>query len=181
MAVGCALVLGTGLRDLDWTALGRDIVLYTAGTVLVAVLAAGQIRRTPRDAPGNPLSAFAVAEGGLGVGRGEFTSLLIALGAVWIVVKRQVRAQVPLPRCTRSRSVACAKYWRANKLDSARSPALPTRWRSINALCLRSDGRLVLPEPAQPPTSVPDRADRVARWARDPTGKFTVDCSARRH
>ncbi|MGK8487625.1 hypothetical protein [Nocardia asiatica] len=102
--MGCPFVV-TGLRHLDWTALGRDIVLYTAGTVL----AAGQIRRPPRDAPGNPLSAFAVAEGGLGVARGEFTSLLIALGAVWIVVQLQVRAQVPLPRCTRSRSVACPK------------------------------------------------------------------------
>ncbi|WP_051046153.1 hypothetical protein [Nocardia asiatica] len=73
--MGCAFVV-TGLRDVDWTAIGRDIVLYTAGMLL----AAGQIRRTPRDSPGNPLSAFAVAEGDSSVARREFTSLVIACG-----------------------------------------------------------------------------------------------------
>ncbi|WP_280241196.1 hypothetical protein [Nocardia abscessus] len=45
----------------------------------------------------------------------------------------------------------------------------------IDALYLQSGGGLVLAELAPPPTSVPERADRVARWARDPVGEFAVD------
>ncbi|MGY2007440.1 hypothetical protein ACW9HJ_10960 [Nocardia gipuzkoensis] len=174
VAGGCAFVVVTGLRNLDWTALGRGIALYTAGTGLVAVLAVGQVRRAfghaPRAAPGEPAWAWPVW---------GIASLLIALGAVWIVVELWVRARVlirrirPLHRVMVSRFPEVVAHEQAG--FSTQLAASDQVAQIIDALYLQSGGGLVLAELAAPPASVPERADRVARWARDPAGEFAVD------
>lgn len=174
VTTGCLFVVGTGLRNLDWTALGRGIALYTAGTALVAVLAASRIRRdfqhAPRVAPGDPAGAWPLW---------GIASLLIALGAVWIVVEVWVRARVllrrirPLHRTMVGRFPEVVTYQQRG--FSTQLAASDQVAQIIDALYLQSGGGLVLAELAQPPASVTDRAERVARWARDPVGAFVVD------
>ncbi|WP_159842094.1 hypothetical protein [Nocardia sp. CY41] len=174
VAVGCAFVVVTGLRNLDWTALGRGIALYTAGTAVVAGLAAGRIGRAfkhaPRPAPGDPAWAWPIW---------ELASLLVALGAVWIVVELWVRARVLLRRI---RALHRTMVGRFPEVVAHEPGGFSTQLRAsdqvaqiIDALYLQSGGGLVLAELAPPPASVADRADRVARWVRDPAGEFVVD------
>ncbi|WP_063022317.1 hypothetical protein [Nocardia niwae] len=174
VAVGCAFIVVTGLRNLDWTTLGRGIALFTAGTALVAVLAVGRIWRAfqhaARAAPGEPAWAWPFW---------ELASLLIALGAVWIVVELWVRARVLLHRIRALHGVMVGRF---PEVVAHEQSGFSTQLRAsdqvaqiIDALYLQSGGGLVLAEVAPPPASVADRADRVARWARDPAGEFVVD------
>ncbi|MGW4328649.1 hypothetical protein ACWEKR_22425 [Nocardia sp. NPDC004573] len=174
VAVGCAFVVVTGVRNLDWTALGRGIALYTAGAAVVAGLAAGRIGRAfqhaPHPAPGDPAWAWPIW---------ELASLLIALGAVWIVVELWVRARVLLRRI---RALHRTMVGRFPEVVAHEQGGFSTQLRAsdqvaqiIDALYLQSGGGLVLAELAPPPDSVADRAARVARWVRDPAGEFVVD------
>ncbi|MFE7746220.1 hypothetical protein [Nocardia sp. NPDC057455] len=173
VAAGCVFVVLTGLRNLDWTALGRGIALFTAGTAVVAVLATGQVRRAfehaPRGASGAPSWAWPVW---------GFASLLIALGAVWIVVELWVRARVLLRRI---HSLHRTMVDRFPEVVAHEQSGFSTQLRAsdqvaqiIDAFYLQSGGGLVQAE-LPPPASVADRAARVARWARDPVGEFVVD------
>lgn len=45
VAAGATFVVITGVRNLDWTPLGRGIALYVLGTAVVAVLAVRQLQR----------------------------------------------------------------------------------------------------------------------------------------
>jgi hypothetical protein len=106
-------------------------------------------------------------------------SLLIALGAVWIVVELWVRARVLLHRIRSLHRIMVGRF--AEVVDHEQS-GFPTRLRAsdqvaqiIYALYPPSGGGLVPAELASPPASVADRAARVARWARDPAGETLVD------
>ncbi|NKY29027.1 hypothetical protein [Nocardia gamkensis] len=174
VAAGSVFVVVTGLRTLDWTALGRGIAFYTAGTAVVALLAAGRVRRAfqhaPPAAPGTPSWAWPLW---------GLASLLIALGAVWIVVELWVRARVLLRRI---RSLHRTMVGRFPEVVAHEQSGFSTQLKAsdqvaqiIDALYLQSGGGLVLAELASPPASVADRAARVARWAHDPAGEIVVD------
>lgn len=170
VAVGCVFVVVTGLRNLDWTALGRGIALYTAGTAVIAVLAVDRVRHTPQVAPGDPGWAWPAR---------AVASLLIALGAVWIVVELWMRARLLLRRI---RPLHRTMVGRFPEVVAHEQSGFSTQLKAsdqvaqiIDALYLQSGGGLVLAELAPPPASVADRADRVARWARDPVRAAAVD------
>ncbi len=104
-----------------------------------------------RSAPGNPAWAWPAW---------ALSRLLIALGAVWIVMELGCAPGCRCAgsgRCTKSWSTASPKWWRTNRVDSPRSSKLPTKWRSSSTRCTCSPAGLVLAELAPPQASVPDR------------------------
>ncbi|MFC3964273.1 hypothetical protein [Nocardia jiangsuensis] len=173
VALGCLLVVVTGLRNLDWTALGRGIALYTAGTALVGVLAAGEIRAA---AAGEPARAAGAA---LPFGLlWELAALLIGLGAVWIVVELWVRARLLMRRTHALHSLLVHRF---PQVIAHEQSAWSTQLRAsdqitqiMDALYLQAGGGARFAA-GGPPASVPERAAAVARWARDPRGTDGVD------
>ncbi|MFG1796934.1 hypothetical protein [Nocardia sp. NPDC049149] len=174
VTVGAVFVVITGLRNLDWTTLGRGIAIYTAGTAVVAVLAFLQVRREFTDAtrvpPGNPTWAWPAW---------EVASLLIAFGAVWIVVELWVRARVLLRQIRPLHRMMVGRFPEVVAHDQTGSS---TQLRAsdqvaqiMDALYLQSGGGVVLAAVGPPPRSITDRADTVAQWARNPLGDVALD------
>lgn len=164
----------TGLRNLDWTALGRGIAIYTTGTAFVAVLALLQIRQAlidaPRTAPGHATWAWPAW---------EIASLLVAFGAVWIVVELWVRARVLLRRIQPLHRTMIDQFPEViaheQTSSSTQLKASDQVAQIMDALYLQSGGGLELIAAGPPPSSPAERADRVAEWARNPLGEVVVD------
>ncbi|MEU0502840.1 hypothetical protein [Nocardia sp. NPDC005998] len=174
VALGCVFIVITGVRNLDWTTLGRGIAIYTAGTALVAVLAVLQIRRAVIDAPvakpGEPdwgWPAWAAA------------ALLIALGAVWIVVELWIRARILLRQIKVLHRTMVGRFPEVvaheQKSTSTQLEASDQVAQIMDALYLQSGGGVELVSAGPPPPLVSARADRVAQWARNPLGEAVVD------
>ncbi|WP_433728522.1 hypothetical protein ACQP0C_39220 [Nocardia sp. CA-129566] len=174
VALGCVFIVITGVRNLDWTTLGRGIAIYTAGTALVAVLAVLQIRRACIDAPvakpGEPdwgWPAWAAA------------ALLIAFGAVWIVVELWVRARILLRQIKVLHRIMIGRFPEVVAHDqpgtSTQLEASDQVAQIMDALYLQSGGGVELVSAGPPPPLVSARADRVAQWARNPLGEVVVD------
>ncbi|AFT98533.1 hypothetical protein [Nocardia brasiliensis] len=174
VAFGAVFIVITGLRNLDWTTLGRGIAIYTTGTAVVAVLAALQVRRafndTPRVAPGNPTWAWPAWEA---------ASLLIAFGAVWIVVELWVRARVLLRQIRLLHKIMVGRFPEVVAHDqtgtSTQLRASDQVAQIMDALYLQSGGGVVLAAVAPPPRSIAERAGTVAEWARNPLGDVAID------
>ncbi|WP_109525172.1 MULTISPECIES: hypothetical protein [Nocardia] len=173
-ALASAFVVVTGVRNLDWTTLGRGIAIYTSGTALVAALSAAQIRRAVTDAPrASPGEAdwawplFAVA------------ALLVALGAIWIVVELWLRARLllrrigPLHRTMIERFPEVIAHGRPGA--STQLAASDQVAQIMDALYLQSGGGVESVAAGAPPRSIPERAARVAEWARNPLGDIVID------
>ncbi|RDI66183.1 hypothetical protein [Nocardia pseudobrasiliensis] len=172
--LGCVFIAVTGLRNLDWTALGRGIALYTSGTILVGLLSVLSIRRLiveqPAARPGEPgwfWPAWQVA------------SLLIAIGAVWIVIELWARARLLLRQIRLLHRVMTKRFPEVVAHDQTGSAtqlkASDQVAQIMDALYLQSGGGVELAAAGSPPASVVERADRVARWARNPLGDVIVD------
>ncbi|MFQ6398871.1 hypothetical protein ACLMAJ_36210 [Nocardia sp. KC 131] len=174
VALGSTFIVITGLRNLDWTALGRGIAIYTTGTAFVAVLAVLEIRRAfidaPRAAPGNAAWAWPAW---------EIASLLIAFGAVWIVVELWVRARVLLSQIRPLHRTMIGRFPEViaheQETSSTQLKASDHVAQIMDALYLQSGGGIELTAAGPPPSSPVDRADRVAEWARNPLGDAVVD------
>ncbi|MFI6215738.1 hypothetical protein ACIBCD_27415 [Nocardia brasiliensis] len=174
VAFGAVFIVITGLRNLDWTTLGRGIAIYTAGTAVVAVLAVLQVRRAfndaPRVAPGNPTWAWPAWEA---------ASLLIAFGAVWIVVELWVRARVLLRQIRLLHKIMVGRFPEVVAHDqtgtSTQLRASDQVAQIMDALYLQSGGGVVLAAVAPPPRSIAERAGTVAEWARNPLGDVAID------
>lgn len=173
-ALGCVFIVITGVRNLDWTTLGRGIAIYTGGTALVAVLAVLQIRRAfieaPVAKPGEPdwgWPAWAAA------------ALLIAFGAVWIVVELWVRARILLRQIKILHRIMVGRFPEVVAHDqpgtSTQLEASDQVAQIMDALYLQSGGGVELVSAGPPPPLVSVRADRVAQWARNPLGEVVVD------
>ncbi|MEV0299010.1 hypothetical protein [Nocardia sp. NPDC050710] len=171
---GCLFIVVTGLRNLDWTTLGRGVAIYTTGTALVAGMSALQIRRAmidaPRSAPGQPEWGWPAW---------EVAALLIAFGAIWIVVELWLRARVLLHRIRLLHRVMVGRFPEVVAHDQ---PGTSTQLRAsdqvaqiMDALYLQSGGGVELRTAGQPPASIAQRADRVARWAGNPLGEIVID------
>ncbi|MBU3061109.1 hypothetical protein KO481_06185 [Nocardia sp. NEAU-G5] len=172
--VGCVFIAVTGLRNLDWTALGRGIALYTAGTIVVGVLSALSIRRLaigePEALPKNPGWYWPVW---------QVSSLMIAIGAVWIVIELWVRARVLL-RQIRPLHVTMTKRFPevvAHDLagTTTQLKASDQVAQIMDALYLQSGGGVELMAAGTPSGSTTERAERVAEWARNPLGEVVID------
>ncbi|WP_067647475.1 hypothetical protein [Nocardia harenae] len=173
VALGCLLIVVTGLRNLDWTALGRGIALYTAGTALVGLLAAAEIRRALAGEPGR------VAGAALPFARlGELAALLIGLGAVWIVMELWLRARLLMRRTQALHSLLIRRFPQVvaheQSVWSTQLRASDQITQIMDALYLQAGGGARFAA-GRPPASVPERAAAVARWARDPRGTDGVD------
>ncbi|MBF6272058.1 hypothetical protein A5789_06740 [Nocardia sp. 852002-51101_SCH5132738] len=172
--LGCVFIAVTGLRNLDWTALGRGIALYTAGTMATGVLAALSIRRLTVGAqpvpPGEP--------GWFWPGW-QLASLLIAGGAVWIVIERWMRARLLLRQI---RALHRTMIKRFPEVVAHEQTVSVTELKAsdqvaqiMDALYLQTGGGMELAAAGVPARSVTERAERVARWARNPLGDEIVD------
>ncbi|MBF6332691.1 hypothetical protein [Nocardia transvalensis] len=172
--LGCVFIAVTGLRNLDWTALGRGIALYTSGTILVGVLAALSLRRLAsgreQARPGEPgwfWPAWQVA------------SLLIAVGAVWIVIELWARARLLLRQIRTLHRTMIKRFPEVVAHDQTGSTtqlkASDHVAQIMDALYLQSGGGVELAAAGPPPSAVTDRAEQVARWARNPLGDVIVD------
>ncbi|MFX0574033.1 hypothetical protein [Nocardia nepalensis] len=174
VAFGCVFIVITGVRNLDWTALGRGIAMYTTGTALVAVLAVLQIRRAFIDAPvakpGQPDWAWPAWEA---------AGLLIAFGAVWIVVELWVRARILLRQTKVLHRIMVGRFPEVVAHEqtgtSTQLKASDQVAQIMDALYLQSGGGVELVAAGPPPPLVSARADRVAQWARNPLGEVVVD------
>ncbi|WP_227998232.1 hypothetical protein [Nocardia australiensis] len=174
VTLGSVFIVITGLRNLDWTTLGRGIAIYTAGTAFVAVLAILEIRRAfidaPRTAAGQPAWAWPAW---------EIASLLIAFGAVWIVVELWVKAHLllrqirPLHRTMIGRFPEVVAHEQTS--SSTQLKASDQVAQIMDALYLQSGGGVELIAAGAPPASPFERADRVAEWARNPLGDIVID------
>ncbi|MEV5652844.1 hypothetical protein AB0L57_31720 [Nocardia sp. NPDC052254] len=172
--IGCVFIAVTGLRNLDWTALGRGIALYTTGTILAGILAALSIRRLAVD--DHPVRA---GEPGWFWPAWQVASLLIAVGAVWIVIELWLRARLLL-RQTRSLHRTLIKRFpevlaHEQTVSATQLKASDQVAQIMDALYLQTGGGMELAAAGDPARSVTERAQKVARWARNPLGDDIVD------
>ncbi|MCP9621381.1 hypothetical protein FOH10_28515 [Nocardia otitidiscaviarum] len=172
--LGCVFIVVTGVRNLDWTTLGRGIALYTTGTLVVGVLSTLSLRREIDHAampkPQQPdwfWPAWQIA------------SLLIAMGAVWIVIELWLRARLLLREIRTLHRVLVARFPEVVTKDQTGSTtqlkASDQVAQIMDALFLQSGGGVELADAGAPPESVAERAERVALWARNPFGETVVD------
>ncbi|WP_280420351.1 hypothetical protein [Nocardia carnea] len=171
-AAGIFIVV-TGLRNLSWTALGRGIAIYIAGTALAIGLAAGQIQRgltgAPGAEPGQPTWAWPLW---------QVAALLIAFGAVWIVVEMWLRARLLLRRVQSLHKVMVKRFPEVVQEETGTSTQLKASDRVaqiMDALYLQSGGGVEIAAAGDPPAAIGRRAERVAEWAKHPLGPALVD------
>ncbi|MFF0531321.1 hypothetical protein ACFYT3_23410 [Nocardia amikacinitolerans] len=174
VVLGAIFIVVTGLRNLDWTTLGRGIAIYTAGTALVGVLAALHVQRALADEPRAP-----AGEPTWGWPAWEIAALLIAFGAVWIVVELWVRARVLLRRIRPLHRLMVGRFPEVVAHDqtgtSTQLRASDQVAQIMDAFYLQSGGGVELVAAGAPPSAVAERADRVAQWARNPLGDIVID------
>ncbi|WP_067720920.1 hypothetical protein [Nocardia yamanashiensis] len=177
----CVFIVVTGVRNLDWTTLGRGIAIYSTGTLLVGLLSALSIRRAFQHEP--------MAE----PGKGDWfwpvwslASLLIAIGAVWIVIELWVRARLLLRQIRTLHRVLIARFPEVVAKDQTGTgtqlKASDQIAQIMDALYLQSGGGvdlasvgIELTDATKPPDAVVPRAERVAEWARNPFGDVVID------
>jgi hypothetical protein len=131
VALGCVFVVITGVRNLDWTTLGRGIAIYTAGTAVIAVLAVLQVRRACADA--SPTKA---GEPDWGWPIWEAAALLIAFGAVWSCGCARESCCGRSRYCTTSWSAGFRRWSLTNRRVPRRSSRHPTRLRRSWTRCI---------------------------------------------
>lgn len=174
VALQCLFVVITGARNLDWTALGRGIALYTAGAFVVGVLAVLSIRRLAQGqalaAPNAPGWFWPVW---------EFAALLVAVGAVWIVIELWWRARALLEQIRALHRVLVGRFPEVvvhEQMGSGTQLRASDQVAQImDALYLQSGGGVETAVVGAPPDSVTERAERVADWVRNPFGEAEVD------
>ncbi|WP_067698712.1 hypothetical protein [Nocardia jejuensis] len=177
----CLFVAITGLRTLDWTTLGRGITLYTSGTLIVGVLAALAVRREVTHVP---MAAPDAGDWFWPVW--QVASLLIAIGAIWIVIELWGRARLLLKQIRPLHRVLIGRFPEVVAKEQTGSgtqlKASDQVAQIMDALYLQSGGGadlsafgIELTDATKPPDSVGERAGRVAEWARNPFGDVVID------
>ncbi|MTE11211.1 hypothetical protein [Nocardia aurantiaca] len=170
----CVFIVITGVRNLDWTTLGRGIALYTMGTAVVGLLAALSIRRSARDEP-----MPEPGDAGWFWPMWQLAALLVAIGAVWIVIELWWRARMLLKQIRTLHRVLIARFPEVVAHEQTGSgtqlKASDQVAQIMDALYLQSGSGVELAAAGAPPASVAERAQRVAEWARNPFGEVVID------
>ncbi|WP_405133716.1 hypothetical protein [Nocardia sp. NBC_01388] len=174
VALECLFIVITGVRNLDWTALGRGIALYTAGTLVVGVLAVLSAFRGFRH------EAMAKPDAGDWFWPvWQLASLLVAVGAVWIVIELWARARLLLKQIRTLHRVLIARFPEVVSKDQSGTAtqlkASDQVAQIMDAMYLQSGGGMELPGAGTPPDAVAERAVKVAEWARNPFGDVVID------
>lgn len=174
VALECVFIVITGVRNLDWTALGRGIAIYSAGTLGVAVLAMLSVRREVLDQP-----MAKPGDGDWFWPAWQLASLFIAVGAVWIVIELWARARMLLKQIRTLHRVLIARF---PEVVAKEQTGTATQLKAsdqiaqvMDALYLQSGGGMELAAAGTPPDAVAERAARVAEWARNPFGDALID------
>lgn len=169
VAAGVFIVV-TGWRNLSWTALGRGIAVYITGTALVVISALQRgLADDPRTDADRPVWAWLLWQA---------AALLIAVGAVWIVVEMWVRARLLLHRVRNLHKVLVQRFPEVVQEETGTSTQLEASDRVaqiLDALYLQSGGGIQIAAAGEPPAGIAARAERVAQWARQPLGSAVVD------
>jgi hypothetical protein len=167
IALGGMFITVTGLRNLAWNPLGRGITIYTAGALVIMVLAVAQIYRAVTlgvTAARHPRPTWAWSG----------ASLFIATGAVWILVEVWIRSRILMRRIRPLHQVLVTRFPEVLVDDpKARSTTVLRSSDQVaqimDALYLQSGGGAPIAPTQSPPDSDAARAAIVARWARDPS------------
>jgi hypothetical protein len=174
IAAASVFVIVTGVRNFDWTPLGRGIGIFIAGTAIVAVLAALEAWRELADFDG-------VAQRTTPTWAWSLAGLLIALGAVWILVEVWIRARLLIRRVRPLHRTLTKRFPEVVQDDQDHSTTVLRASDHVaqimDALYLQSGGGVAFEEPGPPPELEADRAAAVARWAKDPMNAEQVGTS----
>ncbi|KAA0021960.1 hypothetical protein [Antrihabitans cavernicola] len=173
VAIGCTFVVITGVQNLDWTPLGRGIAVFTAGTAAVALFALLQFFREITD--GVDFVHRAAPTWGW-----SLASILISVGAIWILVESFIKARLLLRRVGTLHTVMTERFPEVLEDDGKYMTSVLRSSDQVanimDALYLQAGGgSYALDHSLQLPTDNAQRASAVARWARDPLNAVPVD------
>ncbi|NLE80578.1 MAG: hypothetical protein GX610_13530 [Rhodococcus sp.] len=175
MTAALALVIGTGLRHVEWTPLGRGIALIVVGTsilfvtvtvtVTVAVALIGELS-------GEPDGHLHMA----GVHRAA--AMLVSVGAVWVLAEMAVRARRDLRRTRDIHRTLVERFPEViSGVGGTGSSVLRASDRVaqiLDAMYVQS-GAGMFETHSRPPVSAREHARIVAQWVRDPVGGDVLD------
>lgn len=168
---GSVVIAVTGLRALDWTPLGRGIAIFVAGTALVAALSAWQLRHEILDDSVTARTQeFAWAW--------SIASLLISIGAIFILVEIWIRARVLLRRVRVLHRVLTERFPEVTQDDAEHTTTVLRASDQVaqimDALFLQA-GSGAFVDGGSTPIEGPERARSVARWVIDPLQSDPLD------
>ena len=172
IAVGCAVIVVTALRNFDWTPLGRGVGIFSLGTAVVGVLACVHLRELLEESKSatrpTPSWAWLTA------------SLLISVGAVWILVEMWVRARLLMRQVKVLHNALTTRFPEVTQDDSGNTTTVLRASDQVahvmDALnLLAGGGGAALKSAAAPPSGRAERARAVAIWVRDPVNSAPLD------
>lgn len=173
VAIGSTFVVITGVQNVDWSPLGRGIAVFTAGTAAVVVFALVHFFREITDGVdyvhrAGPTWGWSLA------------SILISVGAIWILVESFIKARLLLRRVANLHTDLTTRFpevleddgkYKTSVLRSSDQVA-----NIMDALYLQAGGgSYAVDHSYDLPTDHSRRASVVARWARDPINAEAVD------
>lgn len=165
VAIGSVFIAVTGLRNLNWSPLGRGIAIYTTGAVIIAILSIFQARRVIIDdsvAARHPEPAWAWS----------LAAMLTAVGAVSILIEVWFRSRLLMRRLRPLHRVLIDRFPEVVVDDDKRTTTVLRASDHVaqimDALYLQAGGGAGIAVATAPPTSAGDRAAVVAQWARHP-------------
>ena len=170
VAFGGVLTVVTALRNVDRSPLGRGIAIFAIGTAFVV---------------GGAVDLAIHAASDSGVRRSEpswlwcSASLLISIGAVWILVEIWIRARLLMRRVRALHAQLTERF--PEVIDDSSRPANAVLRSSdqvaniMDALYLQAGGGMARRHTGRPPQAAAERARVVARWVREPMSQYEVD------
>ena len=171
IAVGTAVVVVTGIRNVDWTPLGRGIAIFTVGATIVTVLAAirvvAEVRGDDTNDTLGPDWLLSIA------------ALAISLGSVWILVDVWVRARVLLRRVRRLHTTLVKRFPEVVVEDQTHTTTVLRASDHVahimDALYLQAGGGIDTQAATPAPEDRTARARAVAAWVHDPIATDVLD------
>lgn len=169
MTAALAVVIGTGLRHMAWTPLGRGIALIVVGTSILFVTVAVALIR---ELSGEPDGRIHVA------GAHMAAALFVSVGSIWVLVEMSVRARRDLRRARGVHRALVERFPEvingAGTTGSSVLRSSDTVAQILDAMYVQS-GAGMFETPSGPPESVREHARIVASWVRDPEGSDVLD------
>ncbi|NUS45688.1 MAG: hypothetical protein HOQ24_18605 [Mycobacteriaceae bacterium] len=165
VAAGALFIGLAGLRSLAWNPLGRGILTYALGAMLIAGLAAVQVRRSIAD---GPVAARHPAPDWAWSGAAVF----LAVGAMSILIEVWFRARILLRRIRSLHGVLVERFPEVVMDRPARTAPLRASdqvAQVMDAMYLQAGGGALSGGGGPLPAHSAERAATVAEWVHDPT------------